>query len=629
MATQAKKSVPFKTLSNFLGYVTRSDQTNMNARYLVSGSQNVVINDSEKVSVRGGYSIFGVANSATTPIRSKFDWKTSGQVGSSLTHNGRLYDDELEVYVRTVNDVVFNSWEKLKDSLSTTALLRWTTWWSSAQSQDVLLYVIGDATINEWSGGITTFASATTNTITKQGTATWAGDRFLSGASFSGGSTTREVRIKDSGGTWRTFAYTGGETTTTITGVSPDPTAFTFSAGALVLQEIRSYSNEPATGVTNEVISTLANQVYVGGSRSRVVYISNDDDFTDFTNTASPVPGDPKLVTIDDVIIGFAPVGETMVVFGGLDSIFRTKFSVVGDATGVKQDVQIKKLRAGTRQGAFSQEHITTVGNSIVYLSNEPALRMLENIEAVDSLETSFFKALSNPVKPDFDAEDFSDGSTFFNKNKILVSAPTNGKVYILEIVENEAGEIRRFWQPPQVLPIGVFSIIDDVLHGHSSQVPETYKLFTGTNDNGNPFTSLARFAYQSYGRRPDLKTFDEHYTEGYMSSNTELTMRLRYNYTGDERILERTLMGNDDAIIEEVTSDDSLGLHSLGDISLSGTPDVFSLPKFRVISEMESTNFHELQVEYETNGTDQQWQLLAFGPKVSLSIEKPTTIKQ
>jgi hypothetical protein len=87
--------------------------------------------------------------------------------------------------------------------------------------------------------------------------------------------------------------------------------------------------------------------------------------------------------------------------------------------------------------------------------------------------------------------------------------------------------------------------------------------------------------------------------------------------------------MGNDDAIIEEVTSDDSLGLHSLGDISLSGTPDVFSLPKFRVISEMESTNFHELQVEYETNGTDQQWQLLAFGPKVSLSIEKPTTIKQ
>src|SRR3990167_560575 len=159
----------FVLIGKVRGYITKPDITAAPDDVLVEGSQNTIINDQEKVSIRKGYSLVGAANTATTPIESSVDWENSS--GDILFLRG--YDDELEVYVGPINSIEFDSWEKLKDGWADVDF-QFAAVWNSTEKIDLLLAVVGDDNLYEWSGGITTFASLTSNTITKQGTGTWA-----------------------------------------------------------------------------------------------------------------------------------------------------------------------------------------------------------------------------------------------------------------------------------------------------------------------------------------------------------------------------------------------------------------------------------------------------------------------
>ena len=604
----------FQLIDKFLGYNTLSDRTHLDPRFLVSGSQNVLINDSEKISIRGGYTVLGAENTALNPVESSFDWNTS----SATERNLRSYDDELEVYVGTVGTRAFNAWHKLKDAWDDVDFV-FTTWWSAAELIDVLLFVVGTANIYEWSGALTTYASATTNTITKEGTNTWAQDRFLTAG-------TRQIRIRDSGGTWRTFTYTGGESTTTLTGVTPDPTAFTFDAGALVMQEVRTNANQPASGFLNDFISVAENQVWVGSNTSRRIYVSKNSSITDYTFSSPRVAGEGALLTLDSYGVGFAPQEDAMYVTAGKDDWYKSEFEQITVSTTLAETLKIKKLKTAPGQAARSHDFITKIGNYVAFLTNEPALRLLGRVENIENPQLT---AISNPIKPDFDAETWTNGHILFHKNRIYLSAPTNSKVYINQIIEDDQGNVKRFWQAPQILPARRFSNIAGDLHFHSNAVPETYVAFDGTNDNENSINAIAKFAYNSYGDRVTQKAFDEYFTEGYISSNTTLTLTLNYDFDGFTQSIEKEIDGNDADILFEVSQDDSLGNNPLGDVSLGGSGEAGSnqLSKFRIIHGIPKTDFWEIQAVYSTDGVDQQFEILAQGPNATLATNIPISI--
>ena len=52
----------FSLVSEFKGYVTKPDATNTDERFLTAGSFNVLVNDEEKVTGRGGYERLGAAS---------------------------------------------------------------------------------------------------------------------------------------------------------------------------------------------------------------------------------------------------------------------------------------------------------------------------------------------------------------------------------------------------------------------------------------------------------------------------------------------------------------------------------------------------------------------------------------
>lgn len=608
----------FLLIDKILGYVSAPDPTNTDPHYLVAGSQNVLIDRQLKVHSRQGYSRLGAANSALTPIRKGLTWNSS----TGLELPIRQYDDELEIYLGTVDGDVINAWKRITNSLSTTEILRGDLWWDTSENLDLFLYIMGDANIYEWGGGVAVASSITTNTIVKKGTSTFAQNRFYANRNM----TLINVR------TGVEYTYTGGAGTTTLTGVSPDPTG-NIAAGDVLIQKVVTNSNKPAANHTNDTILVFENQLIIGSFDDNEVYISRNNSYTNFTYSAPRVTGEGGLLTLDGPSEGFGILSNNLVAFAGRNSIFKAKYQEITVGTTLAETLAVEKLKSGINQGSQSPDTIILIGNAIAYLSYEPALRL---VEQVSDLEGPQLKTLSNPIKPDFDAETWTNAQGIWYKNAFYLSAPTNSKLYILEFVEDADGNLRRFWQPPQILPVRSLGVISNNLHGHSNSVAETYKLFDGysdisSDDDKLPIHAIAVFAYNDYGKRALLKDFDEYNVEGYISPNTkDLLMTLNYDFGGYTQILEKTINGTDEDILEDFVEGISLGQASLGQEPLGGSSSVPSdSRKFNVIFELGKEQFNRIQAKFSSNETDRYWTILANGANAVLSKQRTTSNKK
>ena len=585
----------FQILDSFKGYVNKKDITNISPEYLVSPSKNTFINDGEKISSRPGFELFGAANTAATPIEYSWTWNTSTGTEIPL----RAYDDELEFYYD-------GAWRKLKDGW-TSVVFQSATWWSATEKLDLLVFVNGTANLFSWSGGITTFASCTSNTITKEGTTTWGEERFLVNG-------TRKVVI---GGI--EYTYTGGEGTTTLTGVTPDPTGGGYSAGDVIHQAVITTANKPAAGFYNDVIGLLDNQIYVGDSTKRQIYISKNTDYADFAYSSPRVPGEGALLTPDSPPFAFVPLEEKMYASCGKDEWYKISFKLSADLT--KETVEIEQLKTAPLQAAISANATSRIKNDIVFVSNEPSI---DTIGRVENKEDFSSVPLSDPIKLDMDSYIFNSGaSVIYFKNQIFIAIPSSGVVLIYDIE-------RKFWQPPWYMAINNFSIYNGTLLGHSSQVAESYTLLTGNNDNGNPIEAIAAFSYRNFGDRANLKSFNEYYTEGYISTGTTLTMTLKYDFGGYTSIVSNDIKGSNSSIIFQTIADNSLGKNPFGSNPLGSIVDSPSdLPKFRIKHGLQKQDFFEYQAQYSSNNVDMQWELLAHGPNVYVSPNRDNDLTQ
>jgi hypothetical protein len=586
----------FKTTSEFRGYEARKDPTNVDERMLIPPSQNVLINDGEKISARPGYSLLGAANPALTPVESSFDWMTS-----------RGLEIPMKVYNGTLQFLYSGTWRTLASGYSTSDF-SFDSWWSTSEVKDLLLFVYGTAAIGMWSGGITTLASVTANTITKQGTTSWAEEGFL----LAG---TRQVKIGS-----QTYTYTGGESTTTLTGVTANPTGNGHSAGDLVYQEIRTTANKPASGFYNDIIRVLKNQVYYGDYTKREIYVSKNTDYTDAGFTVGGrIPGEGAILTLDSTPVAFAPQEEDMYI-STKDGWFKTSFTLAADLT--KEYLQVKRLKTNRGKSARSQASVAECGNYILYVTNDKQIDSLGRVENIDTPES---RPISDPIKLELASYDMTIAPHLkYFKNQLFATFPSEGKVLIYDFD-------RRYWQAPQTLPVRRLGVYQDELIGHSSSTPESYYLFDEDvfSDNENPIDCRAAFSYRNYNERFWPKQFDEWGTELYLSSNCSVSLVQKYDFGGFTSTQEKIIRGNDSSILFNTTADNSLGKWPLGQNPLGSITDSQSdLPKARVIHSFDAIDFYEHQPVYSSYGVDQKWELIACGGNVRLS-KNDNQIKQ
>ncbi len=495
-----------------------------------------------------------------------------------------------------------------------------------------LLNSPGSTTANQvaLSGGNQTLVGyityAATTTVTKAGTTTFGQNRFYS--------TRNEVVVCVRTGT--AYTYSGGVYSQTLTGIS-DITGL--QAGDILIQQLVTTSNVVSTTRNNSTIFCFQNQIMLGSDSDQNVYISKNTDYDDFGYSSPRVPGEGALLTLNDPVKGFGALGGNAVVFCGLSFAFKVIYTqqvIQVDTTTpgfVTEAVTALPLKIGVNQGLYNQETLVPLGNSILYLSNEPAIQELKTIALADQPQ---LQPLSNPIKPDFDAEDFTNACAIWYKNAYFLSAPANSHVYILGYIQTADGKLSRYWQPPQVLPVRSFSIIDSWIHGHSNSVPETYKLFYGRADTASdnsklPIDMAMYFAYRTFGDRANLKSLDEFYLEGEITNNTvDAVLNLNYDFGGNTQVTQRVIDGSDEGILEQAIGFNSLAQESLGADSLGSllNPPT-DARKFRVVFELAKEDFHEIQAVITCNEIDRYIAILSMGPNAIISTKRDTGIRR
>ncbi len=607
----------FSLISKIAEYNTSFDKSNSPENILVSGSKNVLIDGRQgKVRSRKGYTLYGAGNSALTPVRNGWTWNNSTGKELPLRH----YDDELEVYLGTIDGTAVNAWTRITNGWNTTETMRSATWWDATENIDLFLFIIGDANIYEWNGAIAivdTVPSGTT--VKKTGTTTFAQNRFY---------TTRNKTFYCAR-TGTEYTYTGGESTTTLTGIA-DTTGL--QAGDILIQKVITQSNKPAASHTNDTLFVFENQVVIGSFDDNEVWISKNNDYTTYTYSSPRVSGEGALLTLDAPSGGFGVAGKYLMAFSGRNSVYKAVYQEITVGTTLAETLTVEKVQLGTDQGSQSPDCIVPIGDSLAYLSYEPAFRVIENPDNLGGANPS---TLSNPIKPDFDAEDFTNAKAIWFRNDIFIATPVNSRVYILEFIEDADGKTKRFWQPPQILPIRAFSVIGGILYGHSSVTAETFKLFDGYSDINSggdkiPFEAIAAYAYRNFGKRALLKWFDEFLVEGEISpASKNVSLTLNYDYGGFTQSITKTIDGTNEDILLETVGGVSLAQASLGQEPLGGSLTAPSdTRKFRAQFELAREDCNELQVVISSNDPDYYWGILALGPNVVLSPDKNTSIK-
>ncbi len=621
-------------VDNFkLDYRNREDITNLPPGVLVVGSQNILVNTASRIQAREGYVLDGPSSTVNAPILSSFEWNTKGN-GKRFVRFGFLTsagnDGKLQFRNTTVSGNV--TWSNLATGISTSGM-NFTTFWLQTNATGaptgellrVMLYVVGNNTVNEWNGAYDFVQSVASGSVT------------LAHPVATGGWYNQTSAKQKFLGNGTLFTYTGA-TGSVLSGVSPNP-QLTLGSGNTITQAVYTtlasgFTSGPGSAYNIDLISVLLNQVFLGSLTSPTFFMSKTNDYTNYSMSSPRIPGDGATASIDDNLVGFVPQEDVMYITAGKDFWYNTALTQTSTYNGtgatalITETFQVKLLKTNNLQAGQSQALIGKMGNNVMMVQNEPAFESLGRIDNI--LGTPQTYNLSDSIKNDFDTYDFTGGSVYSWRRYLLVTVPTLGitRIYNLTL---------KAWESPQTLPLTSFYTVDGDLYGHSSVTSESYKLFTGFSDRaingvGSPILAIANFSYQNYGTRTILKTGNEFYMEGYISANTTLTGMINNDLDGCQITQTFEVDGDDKTIVCIPNDESSFGKESFGKQKLggSGVSNLTGLPpKFRVIKTFNRVDFYEHQFSFKIVGIDQNFQLIGFGTNSAPSTDTNSAIKQ
>lgn len=554
--------------------------------------------------------------------------------GASITISGTTTLSQLGFYDNTANSAKF---VVLINGIAYTYTgVSGTTFYGVTPDPSIAGIAVGNAIVQQVNS--TLGGSITTQdlvTIANGGTGYTKGD-ILTIAGGTGG----QVQVTDLNGTAITgliviasgigYSVATGVAVSGGTGSSASVNVNAVSGGEI----IPGANTSLGSNMTFDLIATLENQVWYGSFSSTNIYISQTDNYKSVAfSTPARLPAEGALVTPDAPPVGFSPQAGQMYVSCGTDQwwVSQKDQITVSTTSGANtvatptETLYISRLKTALNQAAQSQGLIGTYKNSLVFVSNEQiinTLGLVQNIQ-IDPQVTN----MSDPIKYDVDAYDFSAGQVLYDNYFIYISVPAMGVVRMYNVV-------KQYWEAPQLIPVGRFYHTNQTtgtsIYGHSSLTNESYQLFTGYNDNGNPVNAAVAFPYVcNLGGAPfEKKSFNKVYTEGYISANANLMLTINYDFGGYSGTYTTIIPGQPPSnIIFNKVTDGSLGQNSLGSQpigSVLNLPNQPVNPKFRIISTMPRVDVFEYQIVYSSDDVDFAWSILRFGPAANTTGALP-----
>lgn len=596
--------------SEWGGYVSSVDKTNIAENLLVRGSQNVYKKLSGTLAVRPGQKRQGAADTTASACSSEFVWDTSWGVTYTLViSNSKLY-------------VVYNKvWYVLLSSLTKTRYV-FDKWWDNTLKKDDALFVNGTDNIFSWGGGYGLIASTTANTIVLDRTIALSMLPTASGSVVVNGTT---------------YAYTGSGGST-LTGVTPTPVGE--ANASAVFEAVVTHTSKPAAGFAGDYIKVISNQAYIGSYTSRLCYISKNTDYTDFTVPTPRVSGSAELIILDgngkgigvrqgNACLGYGTNGWSIISFSDISNN-----NIVTNVTK-KTDKPVAILQA-----PYAHEFIDSVGDNLIYLSQDQQVREFGDF---NNAFVSVYPSLSQEIATELSAETFTGGGLRCIGEFIYVTAPNSGKVYLRQertkVDPNGTVVSEKLWHSPFIWNATRIDQISGVVVDFSNANPQIYQLWdTGQwhddspSDENLPYSCVAAFGYRGEQRRQGLWSFDKQYTEGYLTAGTSLNLLMNYDYQGSRNAINVVVNSADwPAYLFETPlasmGDNTMGDEPLGNGGITDTAnDADSLPKFRKINSLPIINCNEWQPVYYSDAVDAQWELLAIASNAEVDpVQNPT----
>jgi hypothetical protein len=629
----------YQLQNTFPGYHAREDPTLLAANIMVSPSQNVMINTAGLIATVPGYILDGAGSTVIdSGIVSNFDFLPStGNLQNLRAGFQTAAGNTGKLQFRFQSGTTV-TWIDLMSSL-TSINLSFAPYFDTTELKQLCIWADGSSNLYEWNGAVATFASATTNTLTLQGSLTWAQLGFY---------TTRNMEIIING---VTYTYTGGYGTTTLTGVTPDPSLAGIAVGTPIFQAPITTAFSAMTNIPADFMATVVgrgnnNQLYVGSSASNLLYISKNTSYQDFSFDTPRTVGQGDIMTLSAAPRAFInqevhgdDTAYDMYIAEGTNTWGVVRVNLAADLSSETLSHYI--LKTSSLQGAFSNRMVSKMKNHIIYIGNDNVLNIFGylSFEYVPSIQD-----LSYPIIDDMLSYDFTGGSVFYNRNYIYVAVPKSGLVRIYNMTNQTQEQYSAydpteqisanqpwFWEAPVTYPISGFYIVNGQVYGHSANASESYQLFTGGSFNGQNITANATFAFNDYGDRTANKASDEIWVEGYIKQNTILNVSINGNLDSFENSQTVTVDGSDNTIVAYGSGAHSLGKNPLGSQPLGGASTNLSTKPawFHVAKTYPEIPSYLEQLSFQTNGVDLQWELMAFGTDAKFTNEGNNDITQ
>ncbi len=660
------------------GYVNNREITNLPGHFLVKGSINTQIVNGEKVVSAKRYQLKGAAKTVNNGIQASYDWRTSTKVYRNIRQYmlGGLcetevwYKNEWKRVKRAFKKANFE-WAEVWDNNELIDLLIGVNgtdkmyMWSGGLAEvasvtadtitkkgyvedDDIYFIAATRTIKKTSGGFTLAGYAAGDVISVSGSLDNDGEYDILSVTDDEIVVTDNYILTDSGvgamtviktsgsGTWaearflvsaagravvinnKTYTYTGGENSGTLTGVTPSPVTDGVADGDFVVQDIVETAPTVLADRNYDLVAVDGNHVFVGSTLSREVFISKNTDYDDFGYTTPlRAPGEGFKLTLDASPVGFAPSeNDNMSVSAGDDYWYEITMTL--SAEQGTETVEVKRLKTSPGQAAVSQGAIAFVKNSVAFLSKERIIDTISNIENIPNQQAV---PISDDIKNDLEEFDVTDAHLLYHKRSLFVCLPIEGLV--LEY-DTRFG----YWQPPQEFPVARLAIIDDTLCGHSRGANETYQLYSGYDSLDAPTKYIAAFGYENFGARFSLKNFTKVGIEAYLSRTTELTETIYYDYLGARDTRNFTVSGADEKITFAPAVPAGLGAYPLGAQPLGSliTP-IPELVKVRAIDRTTRLDFFERQRVFSAEGMAVRFEIIAYGENIKMSDNEPSFI--
>jgi len=430
------------------------------------------------------------------------------------------------------------------------------------------------------------------------------------------------------------YYYTGGEITTTLTGVSPDVSAI--PVASTVLQNVITVQSTPAIGFSNDFVKVINNQLYIGSYTSRVCYISSATDSANFIVPTPRVNGSPELLTLDGTLKGIGVrQGKAHIGFG-TGSWAVISFSDLTVGTDVTQQTKVDVKPVAIGQAPYAHEFIDTVGDSIVYLAQDQQVRLFGDFT---NLFTPGYPSVSQQICTELESADFTGGSLKCIGEYTYITAPNIGTVYLYQVRQevDASGQVvaERLWHPPFIWNATRVDAIGNDVVVFSNSNPQVYYVWDtlqwfddSPGDEELPYECIAAFPYRSNNRRQGLQEFSKVFTEGYITGGSLLNLTVNYNYQGATNIVVVPVNSVSKPAYTFSQQLASLGDASLGDESLGDQLTEDTIPKFKVINSLATTNCFEFQLIYSSDSANARWMILATGTNAELSAtEQPNFI--